>query len=283
MTLFRPIVSAAASALALVAAPALADVALPAPYVSRALDAVLLPIDANVRDAFALGASDTGVLVLTTEPGGVADANGILPGDVLSVIGGRKVSKPLDVDTIVYYWLLDGVTDFEWSLLRGGDTVEVYTLISEESYWEVIDVTTIETWSITEEVSFSYEEYWSEYSEEITESYESSETLIEETVTSEEFTSEVEESYEEAEEFTVALRMVRHGSITAIPGGSLGSNRPKGQGPGEEAPPAWRKTPTREGADLGPGPSGAVGVTAGEVTARSREARPRSGTAPARR
>ena len=202
MTLFRPIVSAATSALALAAVPALADVALPAPYVSRALDAVLLPIDANVRDAFALGASDTGVLVLTTEPGGVADANGILPGDVLSVIGGRKVSKPLDVDTIVYYWILDGVTDFEWSLLRGGDTVEVYTLISEESYWEVIDVTTIETWSITEEVSFSYEEYWSEYSEEITESYESSETLIEETVISEEFTSEVEESYEEAEEFT---------------------------------------------------------------------------------
>jgi hypothetical protein len=200
MTFFRPMLSAAASVVALAATPALADVTLPAPYVSRALDAVLLPIDAGVRDAFALSASDSGVLVLATEPGGVADANGILPGDVLSVIGGRKISKPIDVDTIVYYWIESGVTDFTWDVYRGGTSVEVYTLISEESYWEVIDVTTVETWSISSESSFTYEEYWSEYSEEITESYESSETLIEETVTSEEFTSEMEESTEEVSE-----------------------------------------------------------------------------------
>ncbi|HVG46894.1 MAG TPA: hypothetical protein VM899_01960 [Rubellimicrobium sp.] len=200
MTFFRPILSAAASVVALAATPALADVTLPAPYVSRALDAVLLPIDAGVRSAFALGASDSGVLVLATEPGGVADANGILPGDVLSVIGGRKIAKPVDVDTIVYYWIEGGVTDFTWDIYRGGATVEVYTLISGESYWEVIDVTTVESWSVSSESSFSYEEYYSEYSEEITESYESSETLIEETVTSEEFTSEMEESSEEVSE-----------------------------------------------------------------------------------
>jgi len=202
MTFSRPMLSAAASVVALVATPALADVALPAPYVSRALDAVLLPIDAGVRSAFALGASDSGVLVLATEPGGIADANGVLPGDVLSVIGGRKVRKPIDVDTIVYYWIVDGVTDFTWDIYRGGDVVEVYTLISEESYWEVMDVTTVESWSISSESSFTYEEYWSEYSEEITETYESSETLIEETMTSEEFTSEMEESTEEIEEWS---------------------------------------------------------------------------------
>jgi len=200
MTFFRPILSAAASVVALAGTPALADIALPAPYVSRALDAVLLPIDAGVREAFALGASDSGVLVLATEPGGVADANGVLPGDVLTVIGGRKVRKPVDVDAIVYYWIVDGITDFTWDIYRGGDTVEVYTLISEESYWEVIDVTTVESWSISSESSFTYEEYWSEYSEEITETYESSETLIEETVTSEEFSSEMEETSEESYE-----------------------------------------------------------------------------------
>jgi hypothetical protein len=202
MAFVRPMISASVAALTLAAAPAFADVSLPAPYISHALDAVLLPIDGNVRDVFALAASDSGVLVLATAPGGIADANGVLPGDVLSVIGGRKIAKPLDVDTIVYYWIETGTTDFTWGVLRAGETVEVYTVISEESYWETIDVTTVETWSSYEETSFSYEEYYSEYSEEITESYESSETLIEETVTSEEFTSEVEETTEESEEVT---------------------------------------------------------------------------------
>ena len=134
MTFFRPMLSAAVSALTVAAVPAFADVTLPAPYISRALDAVLLPIDANVRDAFALATSDSGVLVLSTEPGGIADANGVLPGDVLTVIGGRTITKPLDVDTIDYYWIGTGTTDFTWDVLPGGETVEVYTLISEESY-----------------------------------------------------------------------------------------------------------------------------------------------------
>jgi hypothetical protein len=200
MTFVRPMLSAAVPALVVAAAPAFADVMLPAPYISYALDAVLLPIDGNVRDAFALDASDSGVLVLATEPGGIADANGLLPGDVLSVVGGRRIATPLDVDTIVYYWIVDGVTDFTWDVLRGGDSVEVITLISEETYWETIDITTVETWTSYEESSFSYEEYVSEYSEEITESYESSESVIEETASSEEFTSEMSESSEEVSE-----------------------------------------------------------------------------------
>ena len=51
--------SACTMTVALGASPALADVALPVPYVSRALDAVLLPIDADVRSAFALGQPPT--------------------------------------------------------------------------------------------------------------------------------------------------------------------------------------------------------------------------------
>jgi hypothetical protein len=126
----------------------------------------------------------------------------VLPGDVLSVIASRKVIRPADVDTIVYYWIIEGVTDFTWDILRASATVEVATLISEESYWEVIDVTTVETWSSYSESSFSTEGFYSEYSKQIIESYESSETLIEETVTSEEFTSEMKESEEEMSEKT---------------------------------------------------------------------------------
>ena len=60
------------------------DVKLPPPYVSRALDAVLLPIDDQVRKAFMLSPKDTGVLVLSVEPNGVADKQNIMPGDVIA-------------------------------------------------------------------------------------------------------------------------------------------------------------------------------------------------------
>ena len=65
---------------------------------SRALDAVLLPIDSQVRKAFKLEKKDRGVLVLSVEPGGTADKRGIMPGDVLSAIKGHKIKKPIDVD-----------------------------------------------------------------------------------------------------------------------------------------------------------------------------------------
>jgi hypothetical protein len=200
-SLLRLAAPGAVSALALAAAPALADVALPAPYLSRALDAVLLPIDSDVRAVFDLAAVDAGVLVLATEPGGVADANGVIPGDVLYLIGGQKIASPIEVDEIVYYWLLEGIFDFDLGLYRDGGVVELVSTITEESYWEVIEVTTVETWSSWEVSSFSYEEYAAEYSEEIIESYETSETVIEETVSSEEYVAEMsEESYDESEE-----------------------------------------------------------------------------------
>ena len=194
-------ISTATAALALSTAPAFADAMLPAPYVSRSLDAVLLPIDADVRSVFELASDDMGLLVLATQADGVADAYGIVPGDVIHMIGGQKIAQPVELDEIVYYWILEGIFDFDLGLYRDGGYVEVISTISEESYWEEIEVTTVETWSSWEVSSFSYEEYTAEYSEEIVESYESSETLIEETVTSEEFASEMsEESFEETEE-----------------------------------------------------------------------------------
>ncbi|TNC51607.1 PDZ domain-containing protein [Rubellimicrobium rubrum] len=195
--------SAYAMTVTLGASAALADVALPAPYVSRALDAVLLPIDAEVQSAFDLSEDDKGVLVLATEPGGVADTYGMIPGDVIEMVAGQRVASPVEVDEIVYYWILEGINDIDMGVWRGGNQVEVIGTITEESYWEVIEVTTVETWSSWEvETSFSYEDYYAEYSEEIVETYETSETLIEETVTSEEYTSEMSEEFsdEEAEE-----------------------------------------------------------------------------------
>lgn len=199
----RLALSTATAALVVGVAPSWANVMLPAPYVSRALDAVLLPIDEAVRATFDLADDDTGVLVLATEPDGVADANDIVPGDVLHMVAGQRISSPIEVDEIVYYWILEGIVDFDLGTYRDGGYVEVISTISEDSYWEVIEITTIETWSSWEvETSFTYEEYYAEYSEEIVESYETSETVIEETMLSEEFTAEMSEEDISEEQFS---------------------------------------------------------------------------------
>ncbi|MDB5536707.1 MAG: hypothetical protein JWP26_3657 [Devosia sp.] len=168
------------------------DVQLPNPYVSRALDAVLIPIDAVVRTTFALDAKDQGVLVLSVQPGGVADQQGILPGDVISQVRGHKIVNPIDLDEVVYYWIQKGSFDFSLSYYRAGVLATAAALITLELYSEVFDIASIATWqSWSVATSFSYAEFYSEYSEEITTSYESSETTIEETTSSEEFSSEV--------------------------------------------------------------------------------------------
>jgi hypothetical protein len=122
-----------------------ADVTLPAPYISRALDAVLLPIDTNVRDAFAVPGDEEGVLVLAVETGGVADTADIAPGDVISSIHGEAVSDPIVLDEIVYYWITAGTFDFVFDGYRAGTVYSASSTITEEMYIEVIDVTTVES------------------------------------------------------------------------------------------------------------------------------------------
>lgn len=184
-----------------VASPAVAA-ALPAPYVSRALDAVLIPVDAGVTAAFGLAAGTTGVLVLATQPGGLADAAGILPGDVIDFVSNKPVKSPLDLDAVVYYWLLNGIYDFDFRGLRSGSDIVTTTVITLESWEQVIEVTEVTTWSSYSYESFSYEEYSVEYSEEIVSSYEESSSMIEETAASEEFSQEMTSEEDVSEEAT---------------------------------------------------------------------------------
>lgn len=168
------------------------DVKLPPPYVSRALDAVLLPIDAQVRKAFKLSPRDSGVLVLSVQPGGVADRQQIAAGDVIAQIRGKKIVKPIDVDTVVYYWIKKGDDGFLIDYYRNGAIRNTTTTITLELYMLAIDVAAIATWEFwSTETSFSYSEFYSEYSSEMTESYTSSETTVEETATSEDFQAEI--------------------------------------------------------------------------------------------
>jgi hypothetical protein len=180
--------------LAGLASPVTAELILPAPYVSNALDAVLLPINADVRDSFLLAPDDEGVLVLAVAPGGVADVYGILPGDVLWLEG---TSDPVHVDEIVYYWIISGYTVFDFDIWRDGSWFLISAEIDEEWYWTGFDITTVSSWSSWSYESWSYEEYVTSYSEEITMTWESSETTIMESVSSEEFAAEMETYAEE--------------------------------------------------------------------------------------
>lgn len=179
-----------------VAMPAVAQ-DLPNPYVSRALDAVLLPVDGAVIDAFGLHPDDYGALVLATEPGGTADQAGIWPGDVISVVRGKPVYDPVEIDSVVWYWISQGVTDFGWEYYRGGEYYVADWVISEDDFWMLIDIAAAGGWTSWEYADWSYSAYYSEYSEVMIEEYSYSETWIEETVSSEEFVSEVESYSEE--------------------------------------------------------------------------------------
>ena len=82
--------------------------------------------------AFGLYADDFGALVLATEPGGTADQAGILPGDVISVVRGMPIYDPVELDSVVWYWIQQGVTDFAWDIYRGGDYIITDWAITED-------------------------------------------------------------------------------------------------------------------------------------------------------
>jgi len=202
----------------LLPAPALAATTLPAPYVSRALDSVLLPVDAAVISAFGLAPGTSGVLVLATQPGGLADQAGILPGDVIGSVGKRAVVSPIEVDEVVYYWLLNGTSDFDFGGLRGGSDMVTTTVITMESWESVIEVTEISSWSSYSSESYSYAEYTAEYSEEIVSSYEEASVSIEETVSSETYSEEMTAEESSSDEATAEEAAMDEGVVDEAAG-----------------------------------------------------------------
>lgn len=170
---------------------ALAQSGLPAPYLSYALDAILLPVDDAVRATFGLAPENSGVFVLATAPGGLAEGAGLVPGDVLDYVQGEAILSPEDLDAIIWNWLQQGITDYTFDGLRAGAPLATDILIKVEYWEETVEITEISSWSSYSSESFSYEEYSAEYSEEISASYEeevfeSEDSAMEETVEDEE-------------------------------------------------------------------------------------------------
>lgn len=172
---------------------------LPKPSISRALGALLLPINKQVIKTFKLKTSDRGLLVLSVKPDGAADKQGIKPGDVLVEILGRKVHKPIDVDVAVRRQLKAGNSNFKFNVDRAGAMVVVAAVITLEIYNESYSVSELSSWETTTsfESSFSYSEYISEETQSIETSYTSEESVVEESISHEETSSEETTSEEE--------------------------------------------------------------------------------------
>jgi hypothetical protein len=112
---FRPralFATVLAALLLLPASAVLAEKGLPKPHVSPALDAVLLPITAEVRREFKLGKKAAGVVVVSVDPGGVGELYGLEPGEVITKLDGKVLRRPVDIDSMIRYKLNGGDTYF---------------------------------------------------------------------------------------------------------------------------------------------------------------------------
>lgn len=177
---------------------------LPKPFVSRAVDATLLELTPAVRSTFGIRPNVQGVFVLSTDPTGIAAQNGIVPGDVITDIRGRRVSRPIDVDTHVLYWLKRGDTAFQFAGSRGGNPFSAAAQITLALFDAAIDLALIGSWGSYSYGGFSYAEYYIEYSSVIVEEYSNSETVIEETIESASFESEMTSEVSASEESSVS-------------------------------------------------------------------------------
>ncbi|MER8510524.1 PDZ domain-containing protein [Mesorhizobium sp. M0199] len=123
---------------------------LPKPYVSRALNAVLIPINHASRHRYQIPPKLRGVYVLAVAPHGVAARQGIRPGDVLATVRHQPISTPTDVDRLVWAALAVSATSFLFGVNRGieaADVVEVNTNITVNNFNTNISVNNISQWT----------------------------------------------------------------------------------------------------------------------------------------
>ena len=184
---------------------------MPEPYVSSALDAVLMPVTKSVVQQFKLPKNASGAVVVSVQPGGVGDTYGFEPGEVISTVAGKQIRRPVDVDTLTRYWMGEGDVYFWIDGTRKGRPKRTIVYLEPEDFQRTLPVQEIPRWRSYEAPWFNFYSWYQPYSYQIVEIYDYSVYYIEEVVVTDVYITSVqsEESYfyyDYSELTTVSLR-----------------------------------------------------------------------------
>lgn len=155
--------AAVAGALSALPNPALAKGGLPDPYVSPALDAVLMPITPAVKQQFNLPKAATGVVVASVQPGGVGELYGFEPGEVISRIDNKLIRRPVDLDSIVGYGVDNGESLFVFDGLWKGRKQRTIAQIDGDGFRAPVSFERADSWPGYRGRGFDYARWYSPY------------------------------------------------------------------------------------------------------------------------
>lgn len=164
------------------------------PYVSPVLDAVLMPVTTEVVRQLRLPKSASGAVIVSVEPGGIADSYGMEPGEVISKVAGKVIRRPADIDALAYYRMDRGEGVIHLQGTREGRAKRTILPISAESYSAPLPVQDIPRWRVYSAPWFDFYPWYEVYEYEIVEIYEYSFYYVETVVVSEVFITSVESS-----------------------------------------------------------------------------------------
>ena len=167
---------------------------LPEPYVSPVLDAVLMPVTREVVRQLRLPKNASGAVVVSVEPGGIADSYGMEPGEVISKVAGKVIRRPADIDALARYRTDRGERVIHLQGTRDGRTKRTILPISAESYSAPLPVQDIPRWRVYSAPWFDFYPWYEVYEYDIVNIYEYSFYYVETVVTSEVFITSVESS-----------------------------------------------------------------------------------------
>ena len=137
---------------------------LPEPYVSPTLDAVMMPITREVVAQFALPKSASGAVIVSVEPGGIADIYGFEPGEVLSAVEGKWVRHPVDIDSIMVYWHQNGSNYFHFEGSRHGRYKTSIVYLESDDFETPPSYQKVASWRGYETQRFRYIDWYSPHS-----------------------------------------------------------------------------------------------------------------------
>ena len=136
---------------------------LPDPALSRALDAIVMPVDAETRAFFGIPENETGALVLAVAQGGTAEVYGIKPGDIVLEVSGLQFALPDEIDAIVWAFMNDRKFNFEWRITRDGAASALAFPLVETHFQESYLVGDIAGWPSWSEWARKSSQSWSAY------------------------------------------------------------------------------------------------------------------------